>query len=876
MKKSIKLLLSLFVLLTLACQMNVHASNDYEYETLKDGTIKITGYLGNASKINIPEKINGKKVTALEYFAFTNYEITEINISRYITNISEGAFINCDNIKKINVVKENSKYSSVKGVLYDKNKTTLIFYPKALTQFSIEDSVTTLNENSICNGSFTSLTIPKKVKTIYSLAINCPSLSEIKVNKDNQYFKAYKGCLYNIDLTKLIKVPMCMDTLTMPDTLEIIGNEAAQYCNLISEVMFPNGLKDIGERAFNTCSSLEKVVFSDSIERIRMGAFACNEMITELVLPNHLTEVEWGAFSECINLKKVILPDTLEILGVYAFSQCEKLESIQLPKNLKTIKESTFESSGLKSIDIYENVSKIGEKAFLDCPHLKSINISEENQYYSSKNGVLMDKNQTLLIQAPTQITSFNMPNTVTKIDKYAFEDCVKLSDIKLSSTLKTIDDEAFYGCKKLKRLEIPASVISIGEYAFVSCRTLKSIVIPKNVSSIGKYAFSNNQLSSIEVEKGNKKYSSQNGALYNYNKTKLIKVPETKTSFTIINTTLTISSCAFSECQLKSIKIPNGVTTIESYAFENCIKLTSAEIPKSATNIQVDAFMNCENIVLKVYPKSKGLTYAKKYGIDYKTLKEVPITKVKLNVSKKTLNVGSTYTLKATITPSNTSDSKILSWSSSNKNIVTVNNGVIKAIKKGTATITVKTSNGKKTTCKVTVTSPNQKISITKTKISIKNPVYTGKAIKPVLTVKYGNQVLKNGTDYTLNYISKKNNKNPGLAYIMIKGKGKYNGSQTIKYYILPKTPSSLKIQAQKKKVQVSYKKVTGANGYEILYSTNKKKGFKKITTTKLNYTINKLTSQKTYYIKVRAYMNVSSKKYYSSYTSTKSIKVK
>lgn len=305
-------------------------------------------------------------------------------------------------------------------------------------------------------------------------------------------------------------------------------------------------------------------------------------------------------------------------------------------------------------------------------------------------------------------------------------------------------------------------------------------------------------------------------------------------------------------------------------------MKLTSVEIPKSVTKIQVDAFMNCERLVLKVYPKSKGLTYAKKYEIKYKTLKEISITKVKLNVSSKTLNVGSSYTLKATITPNNTSDSKKLSWSSSNKKIVTVDSkGVIKAIKKGTATITVKTSNGKKATCKVTVTSPNQKTSITKAKISVKNPVYTGKAIKPGLTVKYGSKTLKNGTDYTLSYISKKNNKNPGLAYIMIKGKGKYNGSQIIKYYILPKTPTSLKLETQKKKIKVSYKKVN-ASGYEILYSTNKKKGFKKITTTKLNYTINKLTSEKTYYIKVRAYINVSHKKYYSSYTSIKSIKVK
>ena len=156
-----------------------------------------------------------------------------------------------------------------------------------------------------------------------------------------------------------------------------------------------------------------------------------------------------------------------------------------------------------------------------------------------------------------------------------------------------------------------------------------------------------------------------------------------------------------------------------------------------------------------------------------------------------------------------------------------------------------------------------------------VTNKTYTGKQIKPSITVKNGKKTLKKGTDYTVSYGK---NKNTGKATITIKGKGKYTGSKTITFYIVPKKVTISSVKPGKKQLTVKYKKVTGASGYQIAYSTSKSKGFKYITVNSktASKVIKKLKSKKNYYVKVRAYKSVGKKKYYGAYSKLKSVKVK
>ena len=202
-----------------------------------------------------------------------------------------------------------------------------------------------------------------------------------------------------------------------------------------------------------------------------------------------------------------------------------------------------------------------------------------------------------------------------------------------------------------------------------------------------------------------------------------------------------------------------------------------------------------------------------------------------------------------------------------------TLSYGTNKSSGKGTVKITGK-GNYTGTITKTFTIAKRGVSKLTYSKIS--NKSYTGKQIKPSITVKYSGKTLKKGTDYTVSYGK---NKSTGKGTVKIIGKGNYTGSITKTFYIVPKkvTISSAKSSA-KKKITVKYKKVTGASGYQIAYqkSGSKKWTYTTVSSKSASKTLTKLTSKKNYKVKVRAYKTVSGKKYYGTYSATKTVKVK
>ncbi len=146
----------------------------------------------------------------------------------------------------------------------------------------------------------------------------------------------------------------------------------------------------------------------------------------------------------------------------------------------------------------------------------------------------------------------------------------------------------------------------------------------------------------------------------------------------------------------------------------------------------------------------------------------------------------------------------------------------------------------------------------------SIGSKAYNGKAIKPDVAVKDGGKRLKKGKDYTLSY---KNNTKIGTATVVVTGKGSYTGSKTLTFKIVPGKPV-LTVSAKDKTTSISWKKVTGAKGYELYYSESGG-SFKKLTsTTKTSYSTTKLSAKKSYQFKARAYAKVNGKTVYGSYS--------
>ena len=191
-------------------------------------------------------------------------------------------------------------------------------------------------------------------------------------------------------------------------------------------------------------------------------------------------------------------------------------------------------------------------------------------------------------------ITTVTIGNGVTSIGDYAFYFFDKLAKVSIPYGVKGIGNSAFERCTGLTSLTIPNSVTSIGEDAFSSCN-LTSITIPSNVTSIDDSAFSGCQkLNQINVAPTNATFSSENGVLFNKEKTKVISYPEGKkeTSYTVPDGVASIGEYAFSSCSsLTSITVPNSVISIDKGAFSYCSSLTNITLPDGVMSIGSDAF---------------------------------------------------------------------------------------------------------------------------------------------------------------------------------------------------------------------------------------------------------------------------------------------
>lgn len=307
------------------------------------------------------------------------------------------------------------------------------------------------------------------------------------------------------------------------------------------------------------------------------GHLTIPSTVTYLGQVCRVTSIGWSAFYNCTSLESITLPPTVTSIGVGAFSGCTSLVSISIPSSVIFIDEDAFSGcTSLDSISIPYSVISIGVSSFKGCSAF--IQVDSTSLRYSSKDGVLYNKNDTTLMYCPTSLEDgFTIPYTVRKIEKYAFYGCSKLTSIEIPSSVTTIGSYAFYGCTGLTFLEIPPAVQAIGDKAFFGCTGLTTMIIPPSVKTLGWAVFTG-CTALINVESSNINYASKDGVLYSKNFSTLIHCPTSiKNRFTIPSTVNTIGNSAFFDCKdLTSILIPASVTSIEWYVFAGCTSLES------------------------------------------------------------------------------------------------------------------------------------------------------------------------------------------------------------------------------------------------------------------------------------------------------------
>lgn len=392
-----------------------------------------------------------------------------------------------------------------------------------------------------------------------------------------------------------------------------------------------------------------------------------------------------------VNASRFTVEKGVKIIDEYAFYGCKNLKSITLPASLTEIREGAFEQCGMTEITIPKNVKKLGVAAFFDCRQLRTITFGSKltavgrEAFFGCRKltTIIISENMTDICDGMFKecegITKIDIPETVGIIGNSAFESCSGLTSATIGSAVNGGSSNG------LASNATRAKKIVIGTKAFLGCGNMKKIVIPANVTKIAEDAFDGCLRLTIYGEKGS--------YVQDYAKKHDIPFKAVK-----LNTPPT------------GISIAQGKKT--TLYMGNKLKLTAKIEPAGATTTVTWKSSKPKVAVVSdkgvVTPKKAGttvITAKTANGLTKQiTVKVVDASGVKLKEGKsRTLKVGKKLTLHAVVTPAKVKTK--CTWKSSNAKVAAVTSkGVVTAKKAGTATITVKTANGKMASIKITV----------------------------------------------------------------------------------------------------------------------------------------------------------------------------
>ncbi len=240
-----------------------------------------------------------------------------------------------------------------------------------------------------------------------------------------------------------------------------------------------------------------------------------------------------GTFCNSNTLRSVTLPETIRYIGAMAF-------------------ENTPNLTGTMTIS--KNVEEIGTQAFANC-NISNIEVDEANEYFSSEDGVLYDKEQTLLMAFPTfsEITTLEVPATVQSVDTYAFYYTSRLKEVIFPEGFTTVSRYAFHS-SSVERVVFPETLTNLGEYSFYTCTSLSDVNLPESITDMG------------------------NSIFYGCYALEEVVFP---------NSITTIPRYACRNCKgLKRVTLGEKVTTVNDYAFEGCTALEEITFPETVTSL--------------------------------------------------------------------------------------------------------------------------------------------------------------------------------------------------------------------------------------------------------------------------------------------------
>ena len=862
-------------------------------------------------------------VTTIGIYAFSNTKWLENQKSKKTLIIVNGILIDAESATGDVTIPNN--VTCIGGGAFS-NCTTL-------TSITIPNSVTKIGDFAFnsCT-SLTDIKIPNSVTEIGRFAFyNCTDLRNFIVDDDNQDFSSIDGVLYNKDKTTLIQYP-CGNTRTdyiVPDSVKEIGHSAFKGCTNILSITIPDNVETIGGGSgigsggggffaggvFSDCTNLTSVTLPSNLKAISTSLFSNCSKLKNIIIPDKVTYIGSDAFAYCSSLESIKIPESVTYIGFDVFQQCNSLKSLAILGDIDDISKIFSGIDGLKDLTIGEKIKKLSFKDVRKCTSLEKLTLREG-----------IESIGTCAFTTQPNLKYVVIPKSVKTIGERAFGfEVYYLDSQKENYSYRYIDGfklgvyAGTAGEEYAKTFNIPYEILPEHTHSYTSkvtkpatctedgvrtytceCGDSYTETIPATGHNYGDFVVTK---SATCTEDGVKAKTCAN---CNDKITESIPKTDHTSSDWIIdkNAAINVKGSKHKECTV----CKKVLETAEIPALP-MINIQSANVSVSTNSYVFDNTAKKPSVTVKI--GGKALKNGSDYTVSY--LNNTKVGTATVRITGKGDYTG-TITRNFTINPAKQQIQKLetrykgffVDWaqkgSATGYEIQYATNSKFTGAKKTTITNnkTDKTTVSKLSANKTyyvrvrSYTNRNGKVyygawsdvksiktannDITKASVSgISTKAFTGKAITQNVTVKVGNTVLKNGTDYTVSY---SNNKKVGKATVKITGKGKYGGVITKTFKINPAKQKIQKLTAKSKAFFVDWAQKGSATGYEIQYATNSKfTSAKKVTITNNKTdktTVSKLSGKKKYYVRVRSYTTVKGTKYYGAWSATKSVTTK
>ena len=623
-------------------------------------------------------------------------KLTDAGLTDNIKKLGDEAFGECTSLRSVCIPKDVETGSmtgmlggdvgpfygctSLKNIQFAKGTTVIhngLFHASGIEQIKIPDTVTKIENNvfkrcnqlkdvtlsdsvtELGNGAFqeciklTSIYIPKNIKTSNFAGDDAWNPAPFTGCSELKTIQFAKG---TTDISRSLLRNTGLEKIELPDTIKNVGEYAFAGCENLEEVKLANGTEQLKKYAFKD-SALKEIELPRSIKTIGIGAFLNCKNLSKVTLSDGLEEISEDIFSGCKGLKEIVIPESILKINRGAFEN-SGMETITMPSKLTEIKARAFKGSSLKNIKFSWQETIIGDEAFANCDYLEKIQI----------------------------------PDSVTDFGVKVFQDSDMLTDVKLGTGIKEVPSNTFEHCDKLTKIIIPRNVIKIGDNAFANCVALTDIIIPKATKEISENAFSYPEKITITGIAGS----------YAETFAKDHDIKFTGRTVKATKATLSDTNVTLKKNDKKQLSIN---VTPEDFTDDVNWKSSNTDVATVDENGLITA-------------KAGGTAIIKvtvgELSLSCEVTVEQPIEKIWLNEYSLKLDGDGQYQLTAEVGPDN-ANNKEVTWTSSDTKIATVDQkGMVKAVSKGTATITATAKDGSNVSRSCIVTVRNNIYNIT------------------------------------------------------------------------------------------------------------------------------------------------------------------